>query len=78
MSSTRSLRTIAADIDSNWERPYFGAVPWLTAMRELDKVTDRYGCEDGKTIVLYFLANASTFRGPEARRVKAELKSLVK
>lgn len=33
---------------------------------------------DAKTIVVYFLSNASSFRGPDAKRIKAELKSLIK
>jgi mitochondrial fission protein ELM1 len=31
-----------------------------------------------KSIVLYFLSNASSFRGPEAKRIKAELKGMCK
>ena len=32
---------------------------------------------DGRSIVLYFLANAQQWRGPDARRIKAELKSML-
>jgi hypothetical protein len=34
--------------------------------------------DDAKTIVLYFLANAQTWRGEVAKRVKAELNLMVK
>ena len=34
--------------------------------------------DDGGSIVLYFLSNATTWRGEDARRIKAELKSLLK
>ncbi len=73
---TRSIATIAAEISSDWKKPYFGAVPYLSAMFSLDKITDPYGADSGKSIVLYFLSNASTYRGETAKRVKAELKKL--
>jgi hypothetical protein len=44
----------------------------------MDKPTDRYGMDSGKSIILYFLANASTWRGDTAKRVKAELKAMGK
>lgn len=76
MSQTRPLYEIAADIRANWTKPYFGAVPYLEAMELLDKITDDFVCDSGRSVVTYFLANASTFRGDAARRIKAELKGL--
>ena len=70
----RPIHTIASDIRLTWRNVYFGAVPYLSALRSMATVEDNYGMDDGKSIVLYFLANASTFRGPDARRLKAELK----
>ena len=75
---SRSLSTIAAEIRRDWTRPYFGAVPYLNAMRSLDSIHDDYIHDSGKSIVLYFLANATTWRGDTARRVKAELKAMCK
>ena len=75
---SRSLSVIAAEIKKDWKNPYFGAVPYLQAMRCLDKVTDNYGFDTGKSIVLYFLANASTWRGEVARRIKKELNAMAK
>lgn len=74
----RPLSVIAADIRRTWPKVYFGAVPYLDAMRTLNAVTDDYGCDSGVSVVLYFLANATTWRGEDARRIKAELKSMVK
>jgi hypothetical protein len=74
----RSLSVIAAEIKKDWKKPYFGAVPYLQAMMCLDKVTDNYGFDTGKSIVLYFLANASSWRGDVARRIKKELNAMVK
>jgi hypothetical protein len=72
----RTLRMIARDIETNWPKPYFGAVPYINALHELDGINDAYGCDSAKSIVLYFLSNANTWRGEHARRIKAELKAL--
>lgn len=77
-STPRPLCVIAGDIRRNWPKPYFGAVPYLDAMRQLDSVTDNYGYDSGVSVVLYFLSNAKTWRGAAARRIKAELKALTK
>jgi len=75
---TRPLFQIAAEIKKDWTKPYFGAVPYLSAMSTLSDVREKYIYDDGKSIVLYFLANAGTWRGETARRVKAELKEICK
>lgn len=72
----RPLHEIVREIRKDWKKVYFGAVPYLDAMGCLEKVTDAYGCEDGKTQVIYFLANAQTWKGETAKRVKVELKKL--
>ena len=59
---------------ADWITPYFGAAPYLTAMACLDSIDDAYGADDGRSVVLYFLSNARTWRGPVAKAVKAELK----
>jgi len=74
----RPLYQIAADIRKHWPKPYFGAVPYIAAMRDLDKVSDMYISESASSIVIYFLSNASSWRGPEAKRIKAELNAMVK
>lgn len=78
MSEPRSIATIAAEIRRVWTKPRYSAVPYLEAMSGMDRVTDAYGHDDGRSIVLYFLSNASTWRGPDAKRIKAELKDLLK
>jgi hypothetical protein len=78
---SRPISEIAREIRAAWQPPgkiYFGAVPYLEAMGNLQRITDSYGADDAKSIVLYFLSNAASFRGPDARRLKAELKALVK
>lgn len=74
--TTRTLSAIAQDIRAHWAKPYFGAVPYIQALAGLDSIRDSYGHDDGRSMVLYFLANAGTWRGPDAKRIKAELKHI--
>jgi len=77
-TTTRPLHEIAAEIRKDWKNVYFGAKPYLDAMATLNSINDNYGWDSGKSIVRYFLANASTWRGDTAKRIKAELKAMVK
>ena len=74
----RAIKDIAKEIRSDWKKPYFGAVPYLEAMETLNSIEDNYYLGSAESIVLYFLANANTWRGETARRIKAELKSMCK
>jgi hypothetical protein len=74
----RPINEIAADIRRDWKRPYFGAVPYLDAMGMLESIDDEFYEDSAQSVVLYFLANASTWRGEAARRIKAELKAMTK
>jgi hypothetical protein len=74
----RSLSVIAAEIGRDWCPIKISAVPYLRAMRTLDKITDNYGADSAESIVLYFLCNAGGWRGEVARRVKTELREMVK
>ena len=76
--TTRPLSTIAHEIRTNWPKPYFGAVPYLEAMTTLSKIDDRYYDDSASEIVMYFLANANTWRGEKAREVKKELNAMLK
>ena len=75
---TRPLCEIAREIKNDWKNVYFGAKPYLDAMATLNSINDNYGFDSGKTMVLYFLSNASTWRGETAKRIKAELKAITK
>lgn len=74
----RPIYDIAYDIKRDWKKPYFGAVPYLDAMLQLESINDKYMYDSAKSIVLYFLSNANTWRGETAKRVKAELKAMLK
>lgn len=75
--ASRTLAAIARDIRAHWAKPYFGAVPYLQAMGALGGLDDQYGLDDARSIARYFLANAGTWRGDDARRIKAELKAML-
>jgi len=74
----RPINAIAREIAQDWRKPYFGAVPYLNAMSTLDDINQPYGYDSGESIVRYFLSNATTWRGDTARRVKAELKEMLR
>ena len=74
----RPLYEIANEIKKDWKNVYFGAVPYLNAMETLSNINDNYGYDTGKSIVLYFLSNATTWRGDTAKRIKKELKQISK
>lgn len=74
----RPIFEIASEIRKDWKKPYFGAVPYLEAMGTITTINEDYYADSAKSVVLYFLANAQTWRGEVARRVKAELKEMVK
>lgn len=76
-TTTRPLYEIASEIRSDWKKVNFGAVPYLEAMETLDSIEDDYIMDSGKSVVIYFLCNASTWRGETAKRVKTELKKMV-
>ena len=74
---TRKLFTIAREIMSDWPKPYFGAIPYINAMRALDDIEDNFFDDPGREIVAYFLGNAQTWRGETARRIKKELNAML-
>ena len=76
----RTFAEIAREIRAVWKNPYFGAVPYIEAMNHLrtNDPNELYLFEDARTIVNYFLANAATWRGDDARRIKAELKAMIR
>jgi hypothetical protein len=75
----RTFAQIAHEIEATWKNVSPYARPYLDAMKEIftaDK-NSRYYFDEAQTVVLYFLSNASTWRGEDARRIKAELKAMV-
>ena len=76
--NARPLYQISSEIKKDWVKPNYAAKPYLEAMESLTSVNDKYGWDSGKSIVIYFLCNANTWKGETAKRIKAELKTLSK
>lgn len=73
-----SLRQLAMVIEQSWVKMSPHAVPYVAAMRQLETIRDKFGFDDGESVVRYFLVNATTWRGEVARNVKAELNRRLK
>jgi hypothetical protein len=76
-NQTRALWEIAADVRAHWAKVNYAAEPYLAAMDELTLITDNYYADDADSMVRYFLSNATTWRGPDARRIKKELNGML-
>jgi len=72
----RPIYVIANEIKRDWKNVSYCARPYLSAMECLHSINDIFGFDSAKEIVLYFLCNASTWKGETAKRVKAELRSM--
>ena len=78
MTQKRNICEIAKEIKQDWKKVYFGAVPYLDAMMSLRTIDDLFYQDSAESIITYFLANASTYRGENAKRLKLELKLKLK
>ena len=75
---TRPLYEIAREIRRDWKKVSPCAEPYLDAMSTLRSVDDNYIYDSGRSVVAYFLANAGSWRGEVARRVKEELRAMTR
>jgi hypothetical protein len=75
---TRTLSTIAQEIMSDWKNVSIDARGYLQAMCELESIRENYYLDSGREIVARFLANAGTWKGDNARRIKRELDGMLK
>jgi hypothetical protein len=76
----RTLREIAIEIerecsDKQW---YYYAEAYVTPMKSLESMSDRFYEDSAESIVAYALANLSSWRGETARAIKAELNGMLK
>jgi hypothetical protein len=74
----RPLHQIASEIYQTWDNVHYAAKPYLEAMHSMSTIKQDYGYDSGYSIVAYFLSNAASWRGDDARRIKAELKGMMK
>ena len=70
------MQKIVERIKADWKNVHYTAAPYLAAMSCMDSIDDVYINESGRSIVTYFLSNASSWRGPVARQIKKELREL--
>jgi len=73
----RPINVIEKEIRATWLNVSPYAKPYLDAMSQLQSIDDNYYLDSGRSVVMYFLSNASGYRGDDARRIKAELKEML-
>jgi hypothetical protein len=73
-----SVSEIAHAIAKDWQNVSPYAKDYLNAMKEIRSVNDNYYADSAHSVILYFLANAGSYRGENARTYKALLKDLLK
>lgn len=80
VTKMRTFAEIGREVKTLWKKPYFGAVPYIDALCKINSSDKNapYLFETAKDIVPYALSNMQTWRGEDARRIKAELKSMIK
>lgn len=74
---TESLSKIAYEIEKDWKNVNYAARPYLDAMKQLNSINDKFGYDDARSIIAYFLSNASSWRGPKAKEIKDKLKKML-
>jgi len=75
---TKSISEIAGLVRQDWQNVNYAAEPYLEAMMHINNISDRYMFDDGRTVVAYFLSNASSWKGPVAKQIKLELNRRLK
>jgi hypothetical protein len=73
-----TVSEIAYAIAKDWQNVSPYALDHLNAMKNISDINGQYFADSAKSVVMYFLANASTYRGENARAYKALLKDMVK
>ena len=72
----RTIKQIASEISEDWVNINTYALPHLNAMSDIESINDSYHHDSAKSVVLDFLANATTWKGEKAREIKKELNKL--
>lgn len=74
---SRPLSEIALEIQDKWRQLSYAAVTPVAAMRHLRHIDDRYAGHPARAVVRDFLGCSTSWTGPAARRIKAELVDLL-
>ncbi len=78
MAAHRPIWATAKDIGKAWRPMNYAARPYWEAMLNISSPDDSFHAETGRAMCWYFLSNAGSWRGPEAKALKAELKEVLK
>jgi len=74
----RPIRFIADDIGMDWGTMSPYAKPYWEAMQQLNWITDSYYFDSAESVLRYFLSNAQGWKGETAKRIKSEIKDILK
>lgn len=74
----RDINVIAQEIIADWKNVNYAAKPYLEAMTSLVSINDMYYYDTAYSVVAYFLANATSWKGETARNIKKELNRMLK
>lgn len=69
---------IAKIIKEDWKNINYAAKPYLEAMFALKDLSSVYCSDDASSIILYFLSNATSWRGDKAKEIKKLLRDMIK
>lgn len=73
-----SIAEIAREVYKEWKPVHEYAKPYLEAMECLQSIDDNYVADSGRSVVAYFLSNATRFKGEAAKAIKKELNKRLK
>ena len=76
--SQDSLQGLCRTIRRNWPNMPACAAVYFEPLASLEDLSQDYGQDSVRSVALYFLANASTWKGDVARAVKKELNKRLK
>jgi hypothetical protein len=74
----RPIHEIAREIRQDWQKVNYGAKPYLEVMEFLTHKDEMYMYDRADNLIRYFLSNATSWKGETAKRIKKELKQLIK
>jgi len=75
---TRSLKVIGTEIRADWRRVSEYAEEQLQGIEACENLSSRWLTGTGTDAVLGFLSNAHHWRGETARRIKSELRAMLR
>lgn len=78
IQTENNISKIAEFIKNDWPKINIYANEYLKAMLKINSINDNYYDDTAREVVLYFLSNSRSYRGENAKIVKARLNQLIK